>query len=85
MIPPLLRPGWMEEFSPSDLKKTDPKEVSPGSVKSMRFPARFDRPFNPYGFTNFSVMRSDSPMAAYRPRSFAPSAKLGGRVHTPLG
>lgn len=37
------------------------------------------------GFTNFSVMRSDSPIATYLARSVSPSAKLGGNVQTPLG
>jgi len=37
------------------------------------------------GFTNFSVMRSDSPIATYLARSVSPSARLGGSVHTPLG
>lgn len=38
-----------------------------------------------YGLTNFSVMRSDSPMARYLARSFWPSASVGGSVHTPCG
>lgn len=36
------------------------------------------------GFTNFSVMRSDSPIATYLARSFSPSASDGGSVHTPF-
>jgi hypothetical protein len=38
-----------------------------------------------YGLTNFSVMRSDSPIARYLARSFWPSASVGGSVHTPSG
>ena len=37
------------------------------------------------GFTNFSVIRSDSPMATYFARSVSPSVRLGGSVQTPLG
>ena len=37
------------------------------------------------GFTNFSVMRSDSPIARYLSRSLSPSRRLGGSVHTPPG
>src|SRR5882762_3679601 len=37
------------------------------------------------GFTNLSVIRSDSPIARYLSRSFSPSASVGGRVHTPSG
>lgn len=37
------------------------------------------------GFTNFSVMRSDSPIARYLSRSFSPSVRFGGSVQTPLG
>lgn len=37
------------------------------------------------GFTNFSVMRSDSPIARYFSRSLSPSASDGGSVQTPLG
>lgn len=36
------------------------------------------------GFTNFSVMRSDSPIATYFARSVSPSVSTGGSVHTPL-
>lgn len=37
------------------------------------------------GFTNFSVMRSDSPIATYFARSASPSVRFGGSVQTPLG
>ena len=37
------------------------------------------------GFTNFSVMRSDSPIATYLARSVSPSVRFGGSVQTPLG
>ncbi len=37
------------------------------------------------GFTNFSVMRSDSPIAIYLARSVSPSVRFGGSVQTPLG
>lgn len=37
------------------------------------------------GFTNFSVMRSDSPIARYFSRSLSPSRRLGGSVQTPFG
>jgi len=37
------------------------------------------------GFTNLSVIRSDSPIARYFARSVSPSARRGGRVQTPLG
>lgn len=37
------------------------------------------------GFTNFSVIRSDSPIARYLARSLSPSVSVGGRVHTPSG
>ncbi len=37
------------------------------------------------GFTNLSVMRSDSPIVAYLARSLSPSAKFGGSVQTPFG
>lgn len=36
------------------------------------------------GFTNFSVMRSDSPIATYLARSVSPSRRLGGSVQTPF-
>lgn len=36
------------------------------------------------GFTNFSVMRSDSPIATYLARSLSPSVSDGGKVHTPF-
>ena len=36
------------------------------------------------GFTNFSVMRSDSPIARYFSRSLSPSRRFGGSVHTPF-
>ena len=36
------------------------------------------------GFTNFSVMRSDSPIATYFARSVSPSVSTGGNVHTPF-
>ena len=38
-----------------------------------------------YRLLNFRTMLSASPIAAYCARSTEPSAKLGGRVHTPLG
>jgi len=38
-----------------------------------------------YFFTNLSVMRSLSPMAAYFSLSVSPSAKFGGSVQTPFG
>ena len=37
------------------------------------------------GFTNFSVMRSDSPIARYFSRSLSPSVSEGGSVQTPFG
>lgn len=37
------------------------------------------------GFTNFIVMRSDSPIATYFSRSLSPSFRFGGSVQTPLG
>ncbi len=37
------------------------------------------------GFTNFSVMRSDSPIARYFSLSTSPSRRVGGSVQTPLG
>jgi len=37
------------------------------------------------GFTNFSVMRSDSPIARYFSRSLSPSVSDGGSVQTPFG
>src|ERR1700681_2729522 len=37
------------------------------------------------GFTNLSVIRSDSPIARYLSRSLSPSPSVGGRVHTPSG
>ncbi len=37
------------------------------------------------GFTNFSVMRSDSPIARYFSRSLSPSRRFGGNVQTPFG
>lgn len=37
------------------------------------------------GFTNFSVIRSDSPIATYLARSVSPSVRFGGSVQTPLG
>jgi hypothetical protein len=36
------------------------------------------------GFTNFSVMRSDSPIATYLARSLSPSVSTGGSVQTPF-
>ncbi len=36
------------------------------------------------GFTNLSVMRSDSPIARYFSRSFSPSRRFGGSVQTPF-
>ena len=36
------------------------------------------------GFTNFSVMRSDSPIATYLARSTSPSRSAGGSVQTPF-
>ena len=36
------------------------------------------------GFTNFSVIRSDSPIATYLARSVSPSRSAGGRVQTPF-
>lgn len=36
------------------------------------------------GFTNLSVMRSDSPIARYFARSLSPSRRLGGSVQTPF-
>lgn len=41
--------------------------------------------FQDAGFTNFSVMRSDSPIATYLARSVSPSVRFGGSVQTPLG
>src|SRR3546814_12334417 len=37
------------------------------------------------GFTNFSVMRSDSPIARYMSRSSSFLASVGGSVQTPPG
>jgi hypothetical protein len=36
-----------------------------------------------YGFTNFRVMRSLSPIASYLARSVAPFVYVGGSAHTP--
>ncbi len=46
---------------------------------------RFLMPRQDAGFTNFSVMRSDSPIATYLARSLSPSRRFGGRVQTPFG
>ncbi len=44
----------------------------------------FDMAGQDAGFTNFSVMRSDSPIARYLALSFSPSVRVGGSVHTPF-
>ena len=41
--------------------------------------------FQDAGFTNLSVMRSDSPIARYLSRSTSFFASVGGSVHTPPG
>ncbi len=46
---------------------------------------RFLMPRQEAGFTNFSVMRSDSPIARYVSRFASPSVSVGGSVHTPFG
>ncbi len=46
---------------------------------------RFEMPAQRAGFTNFSVMRSDSPIARYLSRSTSPSRRFGGSVQTPFG
>ncbi len=45
---------------------------------------RFERLAQLAGFTNFSVMRSDSPIATYFSRSISLLVSVGGRLHTPF-
>jgi hypothetical protein len=40
--------------------------------------------WSPAGFWNFSVMRSDSPIARYLSLSWSPSVNVGGNVQTPF-
>lgn len=54
------------------------------SAEQQRRVERVDRLRQLAGFTNFSVMRSDSPIARYFSRSLSPSRRFGGRVHTPF-
>ncbi len=53
-------------------------------AEQQRRVERVDRLRQLAGFTNFSVMRSDSPIARYLSRSVSPSRRFGGRVHTPF-
>src|SRR4029077_1167551 len=56
----------------------------PSAAHSSR---QWSVPWSAYvpGFTNLSVIRSDSPIARYLSRSLSPSPSVGGRVHTPSG
>ena len=61
----------------------------PGLVARMyragQRPRRSSRSRAYLGFTNLSVIRSDSPMARYFARSLSPSVSVGGSAQTPSG